>query len=507
MKEEITSAISTIALFTASAALSIIYSNNSNNNKKTLNKNKNGSFSSTHSDSTSTSVSNNYSHATASYSYDEDEDDEETIQKRREEAYFFQRSRSRLSFDHIPRFAALDSPRHINNPRRKYNKSHYHFESPKEKKGNLNNGKSYSLDSLIEEEKETNNHYGKNNNPLDFLSDNNPNNNNNNNGSNEDIDRFAVWRSNYNSEIMPDKIIMVRHGQSEGNVNEELYKTQPDNNIRLTKLGWDQAKMAGQAIRNQILNNNNTTNGNSNNTTTNKASVHFIVSPYVRTIETFHGLAHAWSDPTQDFGHIQDLEIRKAMWYKHLTKLGVTWHEDPRIREQDFGNFQNSEVMKKCKSERHKFGVFYYRFPNGESASDVYDRVSTFLDSLWRSFDANRATNYILVTHGISIRVLLARYFRYSIDQFNMLANPKNCEMVILGHDGNGKLQLNGRCELLQKQQKKDKKEKESNKEQNNNEEEDSSNNIQITGVKFHKKLRIVPETYIRTRTVRLSYD
>mmetsp|Transcript_526 Transcript_526/g.641 ORF Transcript_526/g.641 Transcript_526/m.641 type:complete len:83 (-) Transcript_526:107-355(-) len=82
-----------------------------------------------------------------------------------------------------------------------------------------------------------------------------------------------------------------------------------------------------------------------------------------------------------------------------------------------------------------------------------------------------------------------------------MLANPKNCEMVILGHDGNGKLQLNGRCEL-QQHQKKNRKEKE-----NNNEEEDSSNNIQITGVKFHKKLRIVPETYIRTRTVRLSYD
>lgn len=27
-------------------------------------------------------------------------------------------------------------------------------------------------------------------------------------------------------------------------------------------------------------------------------------------------------------------------------------------------------------------------------------------------------------------------------------ANPSNCEMIILGHDGHGKLELEGRCEL-----------------------------------------------------------
>ena len=77
-----------------------------------------------------------------------------------------------------------------------------------------------------------------------------------------------------------------------------------------------------------------------------------------------------------------------------------------------------------------------------------FDRVSTFLDSLWRSFESGRAQNYVLVAHGISMRVFLTRYFRYSIDQFHMLANPKNCEMVVLAHDGQGRLKLDGRCEL-----------------------------------------------------------
>ena len=37
----------------------------------------------------------------------------------------------------------------------------------------------------------------------------------------------------------------------------------------------------------------------------------------------------------------------------------------------DFGNYQDPMVIKKAKGERHKFGSFYYRFPHGESASDV----------------------------------------------------------------------------------------------------------------------------------------
>jgi broad specificity phosphatase PhoE len=167
--------------------------------------------------------------------------------------------------------------------------------------------------------------------------------------------------------------------------------------------------------------------------------------------------------------------------------LGVTWHEDPRIREQDWGNYQKPEDIEVAKKERYKFGIFYYRFPNGESASDVYDRVSTFLDSLWRSFDTKRCQNYVLVTHGISIRVILSRYFRYSIDQFNLLANPKNCEMVILGHDGSGKLQLEGRCEVMLK------------------EDEEDETHVSVAGYKFHQRLRIVPNHHVKTRSIRLS--
>lgn len=248
-------------------------------------------------------------------------------------------------------------------------------------------------------------------------------------------------------------------------------------------------------------------------------SVHFIVSPYARTVETFHGIVSAWSDP-EDFAHVPNRSKRLKLWYSKLMEMGLTWHEDPRIREQDFGNYQDPQAIQKAKAERHKFGSFYYRFAHGESASDVFDRVSTFLDSLWRAFESGRAQNYVIVSHGISVRVLLTRYFRYSIDQFHMLANPKNCEMITLAHDGLGSLKLDGRCELeLSEEERKEVKEggddsvggeRKVAQGNNNGKKDDMEKNgpktttTVVTGYKTYPRLKTLPPQHIRSRTVRM---
>lgn len=40
--------------------------------------------------------------------------------------------------------------------------------------------------------------------------------------------------------------------------------------------------------------------------------------------------------------------------------------EDPRIREQEWGNFQDPEKMPQVMDERRRVGAFFYRFPTGE---------------------------------------------------------------------------------------------------------------------------------------------
>jgi hypothetical protein len=140
-----------------------------------------------------------------------------------------------------------------------------------------------------------------------------------------------ILRAQYNAHIMPEKLVMIRHGQSMGNINELLYSTTPDNAMPLTDLGWKQARESGKILKEKILGTGQ--------------SVHFIVSPYVRTVETFHGLVSAWCDPAE-FHHIKDKEKRIKAWYGRLIEMGLTWNEDSRIREQDFGNYQVSSVNK-----------------------------------------------------------------------------------------------------------------------------------------------------------------
>lgn len=134
------------------------------------------------------------------------------------------------------------------------------------------------------------------------------------------------------------------------------------------------------------------------------------MSPYVRTIETFGGILKAW-----DF-----------------QGKSVPWTEEPRIREQDFGNFQEPIKIRECKAQRRRFGSFFYRFPSGESPADVYDRVSSFLESLYRMFEKSSEENYVLVTHGVAIRVILTRYFKYRISEFELLENFHNGEFAVL---------------------------------------------------------------------------
>ena len=72
----------------------------------------------------------------------------------------------------------------------------------------------------------------------------------------------------YQRQFYPDRIILIRHGQSEANINPSLYRTIPDAKINLTQKGKDQALKASEELSKIV----------------GKGSVKFYVSPSVRTI-------------------------------------------------------------------------------------------------------------------------------------------------------------------------------------------------------------------------------
>lgn len=252
--------------------------------------------------------------------------------------------------------------------------------------------------------------------------------------------------------ILPARIVLVRHGESEGNIDNITYAQVPDNRVPLTEKGFQQAVEAGREIRHLLDQYHGAE----------PYRLYFYISPYTRSLQTYLGIRGAFPDD------------RIA---------GV--QEEVQLREQDFGNFQDPEGKKREKAERLRFGRFFYRFPNGESGADVYDRITAFIgegaprtssssssaaaaatpvaavhrtgcrslqgrfgppieltcsacacpmaDHMIRDINAGRFgnnTTLVLVTHGLALRIFLMRWFHWTVDQFLTVYNPENGRRV-----------------------------------------------------------------------------
>ncbi|CAI5941740.1 unnamed protein product [Closterium sp. NIES-65] len=321
----------------------------------------------------------------------------------------------------------------------------------------------------------------------------------------------------------PTRIILVRHGQSEGNLDEGIYTRIADSRVSLTPLGFEQAVECGKQIRKLIEfdrrkggkqgrggeggkeGRRNAGGGDSGEGDYNRDEeeddwgVYFYVSPYLRTLQTLRGIGRAF-DRRHILGTLQG--IGRAFDRRHI--LGV--REEPRLREQDFGNFQVpacmrqikdvrqleharrhplhsspshltplwqtilhhsspprtaphhqvQERMRQIKDMRQRFGRFFYRFPEGESSADVYDRVTG------RQFEG------LLNPGNCEIRVmemgeggkysLAVRHSEYELfswgltpdmiagepgsGQFEGLLNPGKCEIRVMEMGEGGKYSL-----------------------------------------------------------------
>mmetsp|Transcript_33783 Transcript_33783/g.61261 ORF Transcript_33783/g.61261 Transcript_33783/m.61261 type:complete len:435 (+) Transcript_33783:90-1394(+) len=203
-------------------------------------------------------------------------------------------------------------------------------------------------------------------------------------------DRHAKYDSSLRNR--PKRVILLRHGESMANVDRSITQRIPDHAVPLTEAGRIQALHAGLMLKDIV----------------GDESVRFIVSPYVRARETYNGV----------------------MWFFRAHDEDV-YFEDPRIRELAFGNFDPAN-MKQLHQEKTKFGAFWYRFPEGESPSDVYDRVSSFLESLYRLWQHPTEENYVIVGHGQYFLVFLMRFYGLSISEYYQLQAIQNAELYVL---------------------------------------------------------------------------
>lgn len=199
--------------------------------------------------------------------------------------------------------------------------------------------------------------------------------------------------------MTPKRIILVRHGRSEANDDPTVYSRVPDYKIELVDDGREQARIAGEHIRELI----------------GGEFYGVYVSPYRRTVQT------------------------KDCIVERIGRVPAFDYQEPYLREQEMGNMPAIIENELNWEARKRYGTFFYRFPDGESCADIYDRMCGFLDNLHRQFEKpDYPDNIVIVTHSVALCCFLFRWYHWTVEKFDSLPLLPNCHIAVMtrGNDG-----------------------------------------------------------------------
>lgn len=205
-----------------------------------------------------------------------------------------------------------------------------------------------------------------------------------------------------NKKTAIQRIFLIRHGQSLQNIGLTTGQDIFDGDVPLSPLGEKQAYEAGAFLKKYLEER--------------KIPMELSAlweSPYLRAEQTANGIK------------------------KHIRFFRD--YQDPRLVERDMGLFDNiaretwdeiapAETHNTDIRQNSLRGKFFCRLPQGESPLDVFVRISTFMESIYR----DRFDNLFIVTHGAVIKVMLMKIFHYPLEWFYHEKRPANCSIRLV---------------------------------------------------------------------------
>ncbi len=220
-------------------------------------------------------------------------------------------------------------------------------------------------------------------------------------------------------------LLLVRHAESEANLDESLFKTMGDHHIALSKCGHKQAAKLGEFINNFFQENKPS------------GKVRLWASPYLRTTQTAEGLY-------RNAPHVP--------WEVTIDNKNIFF--DDRLREREFGYFDGLDdkqiateyprEWKHYQKQMQENGKYYARPAGGESAADVCVRLHTFYETLWRDIKSGKK-DHVIVNHGFTLRCFVNSFFHRHPEEFIKEKNPENTAVRLLQiNEENGRYQDKG---------------------------------------------------------------
>lgn len=199
------------------------------------------------------------------------------------------------------------------------------------------------------------------------------------------------------------RIFLVRHGESEGNLDKSVYFNCPDSEIGLTAKGMHDAVNASNTICEIIR----------------KFGLSSRCQP---TNKTYFNLAHSTYKRAK-----QTADIIISTMAKSSTCSIQQVITSPLCKEREWGDLR--AVVNTGQKTDNLFN-FYHKPLNGESFCDVYTRAAIFHQ--WLSNSSNGSGNIIVVAHGEFNKVYLMHLLNWDVEEFNKWGNSKNGEVLLV---------------------------------------------------------------------------
>jgi 2,3-bisphosphoglycerate-dependent phosphoglycerate mutase len=206
------------------------------------------------------------------------------------------------------------------------------------------------------------------------------------------------------------RVVLVRHGESYGNVDPTVHARMADHAIPLSDRGWEQAREAGRqldAYYRTLF-----------DSPEQRPHIRLWVSPYRRTRQTAEGLLqHAGPWITDQREHVLLCEQQFGLFD------GIPDEELVRRFPVEHAHYE-----KCCRFE----GKFWARMPLGESRFDVAQRVHQSFGTFQRDALDSGIRDIVVICHGVTLRAFIMMWCHRSPEWFEEEPNPNNCSVRVI---------------------------------------------------------------------------
>jgi len=206
----------------------------------------------------------------------------------------------------------------------------------------------------------------------------------------------------------PLHILLVRHGQSEANLDNSVNARLPDHRIELSPEGHRQAAAAGEFLAGTLAG---------------VGRVRILCSPYSRTRQTSAGIEQALRAGSIPFDRREAIELRELEFGLFD---GVADEELPKLFPREYQHYEK---------HRRFEGEFFAPMPLGESRCAVANRVKGVFGTLLRDASSERPdpiSHFVVVSHGVTIRCFRMQWMHYPWEWYEREPNPQNCSIQLI---------------------------------------------------------------------------